>query len=171
MKIARTTHRRRKAMTLVETVIAMSVMSIFFLAVAYTEITAAKQTLVLFGDARTMHRAHLVLQQIRSKVHQAEVGSLVLADSGRTLRFRNPNLPLGVTSAFVFNATDHNVLYYMDTTQPASAPGQGIGLVRDLRFEIMGAGNSVRVTVQTEQKYSWKLPRLYSLDTIVTLRN
>jgi len=148
--------------------VAMSVLTMVFLAMAFLQSATAKQARSLYGDARTLHRAELVLQRIRFMLYMGQVGSAVVKDDGRTLEFVNPNLG-GLTSAFKF--LSGKVYYYADKTAAASTPGQGIGLIHDLEFEILGAGNAVRVTVTTLQKYSWKLDRPFTLDTEVTLRN
>lgn len=162
--------RRAKGagMTLLEIMIAVGVLAMAFTAVAFIQSATAKQILALYGDSRTLHRAHLVLDRIRYKLCMGQVGTAVVKDNGRTIEFVNPTLG-GPTSAI--KLVDGKVYYYEDKTQAASAPGQGIGLVEDLQFELLGAGNAVRVTVTTLQRFSWRLDRPYTLQTEITLRN
>jgi len=155
--------------TLLEVMVAVSLLGLVFMGVAFIEVTSAKQIQELYGDARTLGRAHLVLTRIRYKLCMGEVGSPVVSDGGRTLTFRNPNLAPGVISGY--KLLKGTVYYYEDMSQAASTPGQGIGLVRELQFQILGPGNGVRVIVQTLQRYSWKLDRPFKLDTEITLRN
>lgn len=156
-------------MTLLEVMIACSILGIVLVGVAFIESASAKQWLALYGDSRTLHRAHLVLDRIRYKLMMGQVGMVVIKDTGQTIEFRDPNLTAGVISAFKF--MNGKVFYYEDKTLAASTPGQGIGTVQSLQFQLLGAGQTVRVVAVTSQRYSWKLARPFTLDTEVTLRN
>ena len=169
----RTRRNNRRAqcrgVTMIEVIIAAGILGMVLMGVAFIEATSAKQTLALYGDSRTLHRAHLVLDRVRYKLMTAQVGSVVSVNDGRTIEFRDPNLALGKISMFVFR--EGKVFYYEDKTLAASTPGQGIGSVHDLQFTVLGAGNAVRVSARTLQTYSWRLAKPYTLDTEITLRN
>jgi len=160
--------RRKRGFTLLEVMIAVGLLAMVFLATAFIGSITAKQIKALYGDVRTLHRAHLVLERIRYKLMMGSVGSPVVKDDGRTLEFVNPLLN-GSVSAFKF--VNGKVYYYADKTEAASTPGQGIGLVHDLRFEVLGPGNAVRVSVTTLENVTWKLAKPYTLTTEITLRN
>ena len=153
---------------MIEVMIAVGVLGMVFVAVAFIESATARQALVLYSDARTLHRAQLVLEYIRYKVSQAQVASMVVKDGDQTLEYLDPNLG-GATSAITLR--NGKVFYYEDKTKTPTTPGQGIGTINKLKFTVLGAGNGVSVTVQTLQKYAWKLDRPYTLSVEVTLRN
>jgi type II secretory pathway pseudopilin PulG len=155
-------------MTLLETMVTVMIMGMVMGGIAFIESTAARQTLALYGDARTLHRAQLILEYIRYKVCTAEVATLIVKDSGQTLEYVDPNFG-GATSAITLR--NGKVYYYEDKTQPPTTPGQGIGTINGLQFVVLGAGAGVQVTVETLQKYSWKLDRPYSLTVEVSMRN
>jgi len=156
-------------MTLLEVMIAMGLLSMLSMGVAFIGTTAARQWLALYGDSRTLHRAHLVLDRVRYKMMMGQLGQVQILDSGHTIKFRNPNNAVGVLSMFKF--MDGKVFWYENETLAASTPGQGIGEVTDLTFQLLGAGEAVRVVVVTKESYSWRLARPFTLDTQVTLRN
>jgi Tfp pilus assembly protein PilV len=170
MKLARRTKRNKRCagMTLLEIMVAVGIMGMVFIAVAFIESTTARQTLALYGDARTLHRAQLILEYIRYKVCTAQVDSLVVKDSGGTLEYLDPNMN-GATS--LITLVDGKVHFYEDKTKTPTTPLQGIGKINNLQFVILGAGHGVQVTVQTLQKYSWKLDRPYTLTAEITMRN
>ena len=166
---------RRAGVTLLEVMVAVSILGMTLAAVAFIESASAKQTLVLYSDARTLHRAHLVLERIRYKLCMAEVGTVVVQDSGphigRTILYRNPNLAAGVLSKFTFH---DGALYYHENKDGAAARPL-INMVNDVVFksdDLPGDNPStVGITVKTLQRYSWRLGRPYTLSTEVTLRN
>jgi len=164
------THTRRKCagMTMLELMVTVGILGILFVAVAFLESTTVRQTVTLYGDARTLQRAHLALQYIQYRLYTAEVSTPVVKDSGQTLEYKDPN-KAGVTSAI--KLAKGKIYYYDDITKPPTTPGQGIGIIDDLQFQVLGAGNGVRVTIKTLQKYSWKLDRPYTLRNDITVRN
>ena len=155
-------------MTLMEVMVACGVLGMAFLATAFIQVSTAKQIRALYGDARTLHRAQLVLDRIRYKLAMGQAGSPVVKDDGHTLEFTNPLLG-GVVSMFKF--VDGRVYYYTDKTASPSAPGRGIGQVNDCRFEVLGAGNAVRVTITTLEHFTWRIDRPFSISMEVTLLN
>ena len=149
---------------------ATSILAVVFLAAAFIQSVSAKQTRLLYGDARTLHRCHLAFDYIRYKLSMAQVGALVVNEEGETIEFHNPML--GTTlgqpiSALKFDSGE--LQYYRDTTQ--TDPDHEIGLLDDVQFEVLGAGNAVRVTITTLQSYSWSKDRPFTLVGEITLRN
>jgi len=162
--------KRSRGVTLLEVMIACGVLGMVFAAVAYIQSASVKQIRTLYSDARTLHRAHLVIERIRYKLIMAQVGSVevVAGSNGRSISYINPNLGGVIRSGFKFE--EKKVYYYEDMSGTASAPGD-VGPVEDIVYEILGAGNAVRITAKTLQKYSWKLDRPYTLISELTLRN
>jgi hypothetical protein len=173
----RTIPGKKRGVTLIEIMVACGLLTMVFLAVAFIQVFTMRQTRVLATDARTLHRAHLVLDRVRFKLMMARVGTLNVLDNGRVLEFNDPNLPPGTISMFKFydrtaeEGKRNRVFYYEDKSSIASAPGQGIGLIDDVRFVPLGPGNAVRVSITTIQEYAWKLDRPFTLSAEVTLRN
>lgn len=167
--------RRTWGVTLVEVVAACSLMAMIFLATAFMMSGTAKQVRALYSDCRTLNRAHLVMQFIHYRLSMAMAGTTVsTTDEGRTLLFYNPMItstPGTPVSAFRFLPEKQRVYYDMDKDNPVTDPGRGIGLVNDVKFEILGPGRAVRVTVITRQDYAWRLPKPYVLTAEISLRN
>ncbi len=159
---------RTRGLTLLEVMMAVALLSAVFLSVAFISSETAKQTLSLYGDARTLRRAHLAMERVRYILAQGQAFSGVVKDDGRTFEFRNPNMPAGITSSFSFH--DGKLFYRSDKNSGPVAPLQGIGLIEDVVFDVETT-NTVRVTVTTRQRYSWKLSKPFRLQTEITLRN
>jgi hypothetical protein len=159
-----------RGLTMLEVMVACGLLGTVFLATAYIESTTAKQIRALYGDARTLHRAHLVMERIRYKLVMGRVGSPVITDGGTGLRYVDPNNNGAVSG---FRCINGDVFWYQNiAVNDPSAPGQGIGPVRTISFAVLGPGNAVSVTVQTEERYQWRLlPRPYTLKADITLRN
>ncbi|KPL07507.1 hypothetical protein AMJ85_09385 [candidate division BRC1 bacterium SM23_51] len=150
--------------------LAVGVLAMVFTAMAFVQSTTARQTLALYGDARTLHRAHLVKDRLHRYLCMAQIGSAAVKDSGRTIEFYNPFLsttPGTPVSAIKFE--DGYACYYRDKTQ--SDPDHRTGLINDIEFEILGAGNAIRVTIKTLERYTWKLDRPYTLVCQISARN
>ncbi len=159
---------RQGGLTLLEVMITVALLSAVYLSLAFITSETAKQTLALYGDARTLRRAHLAMERIRYILAQGQAFSGVVKDNGRTFEFRNPNLPAGVISSFSHH--DGKLFYRADKNSGPVAPLQGIGLIEDVVFD-EETTNTVRVTITTRQRYSWKLSKPFRLQTEITLRN
>lgn len=167
-------NRSKRGVTLVEVVAASSLMGMIFLATAFMMSGTAKQVRALYSDCRTLNRAHLVMQFIQYRLCMAMAGTVNTADEGRTLHFYNPMLsptPGSPVSAFRFVPDQQRVYYDMDRENPVRDTQRGIGLVNDVKFEVVGPGRAVRVTIATKQNYSWRLAKPYVLEAEISLRN
>jgi len=165
---------RIRALTLTEVMIAISMMSIAFLTVAFVQVATVKQTDTLNTDARTLHRAHIVMERVMKELCMAQLGSEDILDDGRTIEFFNPMksaTPGSPVSAIKFESG--YAKYYHDKSQ--TNPTHQTGLVDNIQFERINtiplSGRGIRVTITTISHKTWKLDRPYRLITEVALRN
>lgn len=166
-------HRQRsgqRAMTFAEVMIAMSILGVIFLAAALMQLAAAKQTRALYGQSRTLNRVHTALDHIRYNMAEGLVGSLQVSNSGQAVAFHNPMLsasPGQPISAYAFR---NGTLYYFKDVK-STTTSDTIPLLNDVRFEIVGPGRAVRVTVAARQDFTWQRARPYTVVEEITLRN
>lgn len=92
----------RYAMTLVEMVIAFSLLSLVFLAVAALQIMTARNSDAMYDDARGRTDRLAALERIAYELMMADTGSVSISNNDQRLEFNNPNLGSGVTSRFDF---------------------------------------------------------------------
>lgn len=174
MRSARGEKRRYRCagMTMVEVMIAASILAMVFLTAAFILSTTSKQTRLLYGDSRTLRSAHLALDHIRYNLTKAKISTtpgeaLDISDENQKIEFTSWWLgPTPGRSAYKF---DNGYLQYFKNSSQAD-PDFKIGPLDDIRFEVLGAGTTVSVTVTTLQTYSWKKDRPYTLVEKISLR-
>lgn len=159
-----------------EVMVAVTLLGAVFVATAYIQSATARQANSLYGDSKTLHRAHLAMERIRFELLEATVDTLIVKDNGRTIEYYNPTKGglTGTWSAYRFErdgpaGKGGHAVYYKDRSQ--SVPTHKIGLVSDVRFERWGPGRAVRVTITTIERHSWKLDRPYTIVAEITVRN
>jgi hypothetical protein len=111
-----------------------------------------------------------VAERIYFDLCMAKIGSISVSEDGRTIEFQNPFLhSAGSTPISAITFEGGNACYYRDKT--GAEPDHVTGLVRDVQFQLLGAGNAVRITITTLETSLWKLGRPYQLTTEISVRN
>lgn len=110
-------HNKRKGLTFVELLIAAAISSFVLVSVLSIQYITARTLKELYGPTRSRSARMSALNQIRFRLCDAKVGSVVITDDNHRIRFTDPNLTQSgviIQSEFYFNTADKTLYYDMD---------------------------------------------------------
>ncbi len=102
---------RARGFTMVELSVAATISFMVMLSVVAIQFISARTINDLYGPTRSRTARMNALNQIRFRLCDAKMGSVVVSDAKHRIRFNNPNLGSGVTSEFYFSV-EKRALYY-----------------------------------------------------------
>ncbi|MFC1601709.1 type II secretion system protein J [Candidatus Sumerlaeota bacterium] len=103
--------RRQGGFTLMELMIATAISAFVVGGVISLQLITARTMRDIYGPMQSRSERLNALNQIRFRLCDAKIGSCVVSDEGRRLRFEDPTVGDGVTSEFYFDQTER-ILYY-----------------------------------------------------------
>ncbi len=138
--------RSRKGFTLLET-LATSCLSLVVMTslVSLHYLTALTGKDVL-GDIRSRQLCQSALDQVRTRIMNARIGSCVVTDEGHRIEFLDPN-GSGVTSAFEFANGRLTLDLVLGDDLEAYHLVEGL---LDVSFECLNSGSAVRVEASAQ---------------------
>lgn len=135
---------QRLGMTLVEVMIASSIMVFVFLALTFLQIASARSTKTNYSQARSQTERQQAIDQMRYTIMMARIGSATVLDNGRTIQYNNPNLGPGITSSFFY---ENETLFYDEDIADADAAVIKTENLDDVWFEVIPPGATVVIHV------------------------
>jgi len=174
---------RRRGVTLVEVVVAASVSALVTAGVVGLMYISGRAVHDLYETTRSRSQRAVALNQIRFRLADAQQGSCTVLDSGRTIRFHDPNLGTGVTSELQFNQNDRSLYYTANISNRNATEMVAQGPI-DIRFTLgstqldkpnyttlQGQDGVVVTYVQTSEELAYARVDTHDGETIVHLRN
>jgi len=161
--------RKRRGMTLAETVVAMLIASIISLAVSgliYATGISFKQ---LYSDTRARSTRMIALDQVRFRLSSARIGSVRIKDEGRRIDFSDPNLR-GARSMFLFDGESGRLMYDDDIKDSEKPVMVAEGPIT-LSFKLAEGGTMIVMSMATFSDMKLKHDRTENGSTSIYLRN
>lgn len=175
--------RRRRAFTLVETMMAIAVSALVMGGVLYVQYVSTRTIKELYGPTRARSDRMHSLNFLRFTLANAKIGSCVVSESGHRIDFIDPTQGTTITAAFRFVPEDQT-LYYDDNVN--ANPGfrtVAKGPI-DIQFILgttmldapnfvanKGADGIVTLFVRTASHLAYSNVDLRDGETVVHLRN
>jgi prepilin-type N-terminal cleavage/methylation domain-containing protein len=178
-------HNKRRGLTLVELLIAAAISSFVLVSVLSIQYITARTLKEIYGPTRSRSARMSALNQIRFRLCDARVSSVVLSDDNHRIQFTDPNLTregVVIRSEFYFN-TANKTLYYdvdVDNSKPIILVKGPINISfrkgsRELDppdYKLYkGIDAVVTVFVQTSDELAYSKVDLRDGETAVYLRN
>lgn len=176
---------KRRGFTLIELLIAATISSFVLMSVLSIQYITARTLKELYGPTRSRSARMSALNQIRFRLCDAKVGSIIISDGNHRIQFTDPNLTrdgVVILSEIYFDTADKTLYYDLDIDN--SKP---IKLVRgpiNISFRkgsreldppdyklYTGVDAVVTVFVQTSDELAYSKVDLRDGETIVYLRN
>lgn len=167
--------RSRRGVTLVEAMISMVIAGMIGAVVVGILRQTGLATKDMYAETRTRSTRMIALDQIRYRLVEAEIGTVVISDSDHRIEFDDPNL--GTTSAFIFVPATRVLLYDadVDTDETGEDPTHGGRQVAsgpiDLTFESQEDGAIVVLRVKSAAEVAFGDVDEQDGETAVYLRN
>jgi len=177
--------KRAKGFTLVELMVAAVISSLVMAGVIAIQYLTAKTINDLYGPTRSRSVRMIALNQIRFRLCDGKIGSVVVSDGNHRIQFEDPNLSAGgtpVLSEFYFD-TANRILYYdadiahPNPTKVAKGPINVMFIKGSLALDApnfkvyKGTDAVVTVFVQTSYELAYSKVDLRDGETLVYLRN
>jgi hypothetical protein len=107
----------------------------------------------LYGETRTRSSRMRALDQVRYRLSQAKIGSVVITDSNHQIDFQDPNLGTAVISRFSFNPATQTLSYQADISSgdPSIVASQG---PIDVTFQTFASGSIILLSVKSAANIS-----------------
>lgn len=178
-------HNKTRGLTLVELLIAAAISSFVLVSVLSIQYITARTLKELYGPTRSRSVRMSALNQIRFRLCDAKIGSIVISDGNHRIQFTDPNLTregVVIRSEFYFNRDD-KTLYYdldVDNSKPIKLVKGPINIsFRKGSLELdppnyklyKGTDAVVTVFVQTSDELAYSKVDLRDGETAVYLRN
>lgn len=163
--------RRRRAFTVVETMISLVISGMITGIVVYLMVQSSRTTKDLYAETRTRSARMAALDQVRYRLIEARIGTLDITDANHRIRFIDPNLD--TTSEFYFD-TETSRLLYDDDIDDNKAPVVVVSGPIDLTFEHEGGDpmdSIVLLNVRTAAPIGQGDVDTQDGETVVFLRN
>lgn len=167
--------RLRRGFTITEMAVAMAVGSVVFATVGAIQYISARSVSEIYGQAHTRSSRMQALDQIRYRICEAEIGTVVLSQTDPSgtgfhrIEFDDPNIP-GTTSAFWFVEADRELYYDEDIKDGVAARVVVTGPI-NISFDTISAGAIVQLHVRTLSDMNYATVDSQDGDTQVYLRN
>lgn len=160
---------RRRGMSFVELMIAVSVSSLVMVNIAVLDYYTARSVKEIFGQTRARSARMIALDAIRYRLMNAKIGSCVASQANRRIDFTDPTRG-GITTALYF-VQAQQTLYVVDNV--ANNP-TGVRLASgpyDVTFTPQGAGETVQIWVRSISPEAYSIVDQQDGQTSVYLRN
>ena len=169
MKFLRNPKPRRRGFTLVEAMVALSVVSMVFGMVAFLQMFSARTSKKLNAFSRTQGIMYSALDQVMMRLCMARSGAdnITISADGHQIDFIDPNHG-NVTSSFLFQ---NNTLYYDDDVSGGAGYQAKVTRLENLTFELLDGATVVRVTSKATAIAGYTLERPIEKQVSVYLRN
>lgn len=158
----------RRGITLAEAMISMVIAGMIGAVVVGIMRQTGLATKDMYAETRTRSTRMIALDQIRYRLVEAEIGTVVISDSDHRIEFDDPNL--GTTSAFVFVPETRVLLYDADIDDATAAIEVASGPI-DLTFESQEDGAIVVLRVKSAAEVAFGDVDEQDGETAVYLRN
>lgn len=158
--------RRRRALTLVETIVALGAFSGVTVFLVHVSLLSARQTDRSLFSIPAQSNSYRGMDRVRAEVQAAQFGSLRAENDGRDLYFYNPALER--ESHLSFNPANHRLSFRPDTSTDFVAE---YGRYEDCTFEITRFGRNVEIVIQMQSKNSKGARVPLTQREVITIRN
>lgn len=165
----------RRGFTLTELMISIAISSLVMVGVMSVQWISGRGIKEMYGQTRTRSSRMRGLDQIRYKLIEAKIGSVVLSQPNSAgtayhrIEFKDPRLG-GVTSTFYFNSTT-NTLYYDDDIAGGGAAYSVVLGPIDITFKTESAGAIVDLYIKTSATMVMGDVDIQDGETAIYLRN
>lgn len=145
----------RRAFTLSELMIGLGISSLVMVTIAGLIYMAARESKDILGQTRMRSARTQAIDQIRYRLANARIGTIVISNENHDIAFIDPNRSQTVSSKFSFNPTNMT-LYFDDLDgEGDSAYPVAKGPI-DIQFELQDSGAVVQITVKSNSSLQYR---------------
>lgn len=159
--------RRRRGLTLVELIIAVSLFALVGLFVSFVALTTARHARASLETLPADGTAFRTVERVRSEMLPARVGTVSITNNGRTATFFNP--ARGATSRFEFDAAN-NQLVFTPNVAAANVNVWARNVQGSFAFEA-GSNRRVRIVVSSPARAFNRQMINIGYSDVITVRN
>lgn len=160
---------RRRGMSFVELMVAVSVSSLVMVNIAVLDYYTARSVKEIFGQTRARSARMIALDAIRYRLMNAKIGSCVASQANRRIDFVDPTRG-GITTALYF-VQAQQTLYIVDNVSNNSTGVRLASGPYDVTFTPQGAGETVQIWVRSISPEAYSIIDQQDGQTSVYLRN
>jgi prepilin-type N-terminal cleavage/methylation domain-containing protein len=155
--------------TLIEVMIAMSIMMFVLGIFSYLQLASLRQTRLQEVYIRSHSDAARALDKMRPILLCARFNSIVVDDGGRRIRFNDPWLGETIISELQYNPTEQTLFYRRDVDGAPARPLLPFPF-QEVRFELLESGSLIRLILATAAEYRG-VNRPFVIDTTFRVRS